>query len=89
MSRVAVIWVLVGLSVFFSVSRLWFPSHHLSRWGTWEAFVHIFVGVLIGFVAENCRTKDWTFAWFCAIALFVPTAVETVCFVFFEKGIWQ
>lgn len=64
--------------VLVGIGRFMVPGHGLSWPGTYEAFAHILVGMLICLGCIGQYKEDRVFAW---IALAVLTALETVMFL--------
>ncbi len=67
-------WIIV-VSVLIGLLRFVVPSHELSWPGTYEAFAHIFVGILL----TLCFNKNTR--WVALISLIVITLIELFVFL--------
>lgn len=70
--------ILIAGSVLVALGRLTIPGHALTGWpGFYEAFSHIWIGVLLAFVIFERGSKQAA-AWVLIMAL---TALEVVMFL--------
>lgn len=82
MSMSMQILLIVLISLFFAVTRFGFAGHHVSAWGAWEAFAHLWCGLLIGVGLYGCRrSKAWAWA-----SLGVISLLELAMFCLFFFG---
>ncbi len=76
------VWIIV-ISLLVAIGRFLIPGHDLSWPGTYEAFAHIWVGLLIGMCIGSVRLGTWRVAicqvpFWCLVSI---TVLETVMFV--------
>jgi hypothetical protein len=67
---------LIIISVLFGLGRFFIQGHDVSWPGTYEAFAHIWVGILLVF----CFSKVKEIRWTSIISLTIITVLEAVMF---------
>lgn len=67
---------LIIISVLFGLGRFFIPGHDASWAGTYEAFAHIWVGVLLVF----CFSKVKEVRWVSILSLTIITILEAIMF---------
>jgi hypothetical protein len=67
---------LIIISVLFGLGRFFIQGHDVSWPGTYEAFAHIWVGILLVF----CFSKVKEIRWTSIVSLTIITVLEAVMF---------
>jgi hypothetical protein len=67
---------LIIISVLFGLGRFFIQGHDLSWPGTYEAFVHIWVGILLVFCFSKVKEVRWT----SILSLTIITVLEVIMF---------
>jgi hypothetical protein len=67
---------LIIISVLFGLGRFFIQGHDVSWPGTYEAFAHIWVGILLVF----CFSKVKEVRWISILSLTIITVLEAVMF---------
>lgn len=73
--------VIIFLSAAVGIGRFFIPGHALSLPGTYEAFAHIWVGVLLALSFQKKPNRVLAIA-----SLLIITAIETVKFLLFKAN---
>jgi hypothetical protein len=67
---------LIIISVLFGLGRFFIQGHDVSWPGTYEAFAHIWVGILLVFCFSKVKEVRWT----SIVSLTIITVLEAVMF---------
>lgn len=75
--------IIVIISAIIGTIRFLIPGHELSWVGTYEAFAHIWVGMLIALIIwpPDFSISKYASRMFTGWTLFVITAIETIAFL--------